>query len=194
MVWCVSARKFVALPERVLIEALRVAEEVGVPYTVLIERILTEVLRVMRYRRGVLESLATADSFEDVRRLGGMVLPEGVVREVLSKLGPEELKRMCSELRRMCAWFGELGRVKRPLTPNEFRNSLSVWLPSASIDVVREDPYFKFVVSLTSPSREFLELSRCVVEGLIKGYDLRDHEMSVGSSVIAVRVGGLVEG
>lgn len=188
-----SARKFVAIPERILAEAVRVAEDMGVPYTVLIERILTEVLKVMRYRKGVLDSLAAADAFEDVRRLGGMVLPEGVVREVLGRMSPEELERVCSELGRMSAWFGELGRVKRSLTPGEFRNSLSVWLPSASIDVLKEGTTFKFVVSLTTPSSEFLMLSKCVVEGLVRGYGIKEHDVAVGSSVITVRLGGLVE-
>ncbi|MEM2005461.1 MAG: hypothetical protein QW705_05260 [Zestosphaera sp.] len=188
-----SARRFVALPERVLSDAVRVAEEVGVPYTVLIERILTEVLKVMRYRRDVLELLAVADSLNDVRRLGGLVLPEGVVKEVLSRLSRDDLSRMCAELGRMSAWFGELGRVKRALTPNEFRNSLSLWLPSASIDVLKEDTTFKFVVSVANPSSELLMLSRCVIEGLVRGYDIKEHEISLSSSVITVRLGGLVE-
>jgi hypothetical protein len=96
----VSARRFVALPERLLVDAIKVAESMGIPYTVLIERILSEVIKVLRYKRDLLESLAMVDAFDDIRRLGGVVLPEKAVREMLSYVGPAKLGEVCSEVSR----------------------------------------------------------------------------------------------
>jgi len=190
----VSTRRFVALPERLLIDAIKVAESMGIPYTVLIERILSEVLKVLRYKRDLLESLAMVDSYDDVRRLGGIVLPEKIVRELLSLAGPAKLGEVCSEVGRMAAWFAELAKVKRSVTPVEVRNSLELWLPSARVDVVREgDSDYKFIVSFVNYSRELLEVSKCAVEGLARGYGLDPYDISVGSSVIVLRAGGLRE-
>jgi hypothetical protein len=191
----VSSRRFVAIPESVLIETIKVAERLGIPYTVLIERILVEVLRVLRYRRDVLDSLSMVDAFTDIRRLGGIVLPENVVREVLGKVDRGTFERLCSELTRMGSWFGELSRAKRAVTVSEVKNSLGLWFPSSSIDVSRDTNTgeVKFVISLVNPSRELLELGRCVVEGLARGYDLGDYSITVGNSLIVLRVGKLAE-
>lgn len=189
-----SARRFVALPERLLVDAIKVAESMGIPYTVLIERILSEVIKVLRYKRDLLESLAMVDAFDDIRRLGGVVLPEKAVREMLSYVGPAKLGEVCSEVSRMAAWFAELAKVKRSVTPAEIRNSLELWLPSASVDLIKEgDDSYKFVVSFVSYSRELLEVSKCAVEGLARGYGLDPYDVSVGSAVIVLRAGGLRE-
>lgn len=189
-----STRRFVALPERLLIDAIKVAESMGVPYTVLIERILSEVLKVLRHKRDLLQSLAMVDSYDDIRRLGGVVLPEKIVRELLTLAGPAKLGEACSEVGRMAAWFAELAKVKRSVTPAEIRSSLELWLPSARVDVIREgDNDYKFVVSFVNYSRELLEVSKCVVEGLARGYGLDPYDISMGSSVIVLRAGGLRE-
>lgn len=189
-----SSRRFVALPERLLVDAIRVAEKLGVPYTVLIERILSEVLRLLRYKKDLLESLNMVDAFDDVRRLGGVFLPEKSARELLSLAGFEKLGEVCSELSKMAAWYAELSKIKRPLTPSEIKNSLELWLPSARVDVVREgENSYKFVVSFANFSREFLELSRCVASGVVRGYGLDEYELTAGPSILVLRVGGLSE-
>ncbi len=190
-----SSRRFVAIPESVLIEAIKVAEKLGVPYTSLIERILVEVLRVLRYRRDVLESLAMVDAYMDIRRLGGIVLPEQVVKEILGKVDRSTFESLCSELARMGSWFGELSKAKRAVTVSEVKNSLGLWFPSSSVDVSKDanTGEVKFVVSLVNPSRELLELGRCLVEGLARGYDLEGCSVTVGSSLIVLRVGRLAE-
>ena len=190
-----SSRRFVAIPESVLIEAIKVAERLGIPYTVLIERILVEVLKVLRYRRDLLDSLAMVDAYTDIRRLGGIVLPEYVVREILGRVDRETLERLCSELTKMGSWFGELSRAKRFVTVSEVKSSLGLWFPSSSIDISKDSNTgeVKFVVSLVNPSRELLELGRCLVEGLARGYDLEGYSVTVGSSLIVLRVGRLAE-
>jgi len=191
----VSSRRFVAIPESVLIEAIKVAEKLGVPYTSLIERILVEVLRVLRYRRDVLDSLAMVDAYTDIRRLGGIVLPEQAVKEILGKVDRGTFESLCSELARMGSWFGELSKAKRAVTVSEVKNSLGLWFPSSSVDVSKDanTGEVKFVVSLVNPSRELLELGRCLVEGLARGYDLEGYSVTVGSSLIVLRVGRLAE-
>ena len=191
----VSSRRFVAIPESVLIEAIKVAEKLGVPYTSLIERILVEVLRVLRYRRDVLDSLAMVDAYTDIRRLGGIVLPEQAVKEILGKVDRSTFESLCSELARMGSWFGELSKAKRAVTVSEVKNSLGLWFPSSSVDVSKDanTGEVKFVVSLVNPSRELLELGRCLVEGLARGYDLEGYSVTVGSSLIVLRVGRLAE-
>ncbi|MEM1703258.1 MAG: hypothetical protein QXQ31_04300 [Zestosphaera sp.] len=189
-----SSRRFIALSEKLLVEAIRVAEKLGIPYTVLIEKILTEVLELLRYKKNLLESLTMVDAFDDIRRLGGVFLPEKSVAEILAHKSTEELSKICLELTTMTAWYAELSKVKRPLTPAEVKNSLELWVPSARVDLIKEgEGAYKFVISFVNYSREFLELSKCIAEGLLKGYGLEEHELSVGHSVLVVRVGGLSE-
>lgn len=191
----VSSRKFVTIPERLLVDIIKVAERMGVPYVTLIERILSTVVPILRYKRNLLDSLALVDAFDDIRRLGGMVLPQQVLKEILPYVGPEKMERLCRELGRLATWFGELSRVKRPVTLGEIRNTISLWIPSASVDVVKEGDgsTFKYVLSLNDPSEELMWLARCVVEGLMKGYDVKEYEVSVGGSALVIRVSGVHE-
>ncbi len=189
-----SSRRFVALPEGLLVDAIRVAERLGIPYTALIERILAEVLRILKYRRDFLETLSMVDALADVRRLGGVYLPERSVRELLARAGPDGLSGVCSEVSRAASWYAELGRVKRSLTVGEVKNSLELWVPSARVDLVKEgEGAYKYVVSFAEAPGELLELLRCVAEGLARGYGLESYEISVGSSVLVLRVSGLGE-
>lgn len=189
-----SSRRFVALPESLLIEAVRIAERLGIPYTVLIERVLSEVLGLLRYKKNLLELLAMMDAFDDIRRLGGMFLPEKSIVELLKNLSTEKLSEVCSELTKMATWYAELSKVKRALTLSEVKNSLELWMPNARVDLVKEGKdSHKFVISFTNPSRESLEIFKCIVEGLARGYGLERREVSVGPSFLVLRVGGLSE-
>jgi hypothetical protein len=135
------------------------------------------------------------DAYTDIRRLGGIVLPEQAVKEILGKVDRGTFESLCSELARMGSWFGELSKAKRVVTVSEVKNSLGLWFPSSSVDVSKDanTGEVKFVVSLVNPSRELLELGRCLVEGLARGYDLEGYSVTVGSSLIVLRVGRLAE-
>ncbi|MCX8184871.1 MAG: hypothetical protein RMI56_00355 [Sulfolobales archaeon] len=189
-----SSRRFVALPEKLLSEAVKIAEKLGIPYTVLIERILSEVLQVLKHKKNLLESLSAVDAFDDIRKLGGVILPASVAREILKGLDRESMSRVCRELDRVAAWYAELGKVKRSVNPTEIGTSLTLWIPGANVDVVREgEKNYKFVVSSVNFTEELLELSRCIAEGLIRGYGLDSYELHTEPSVLVLRVGGLGE-
>ncbi|MCS7099618.1 MAG: hypothetical protein NZ925_04680, partial [Sulfolobales archaeon] len=180
-----SSRRFVALPEKLLSEAVKIAEKIGIPYTALIEKILSEVLKVLKHKKNLLESLSAIDAFDDIRRLSGMVLPVSVAKELLKELDREKLSRVCRELDRMASWYAELGKVKRSVNPTEIGTSLTLWIPGVNVDVVREgEDSYKFVVSSVNFTEELLELSRCIAEGLVRGYGLDSYELHAEPSVL----------
>jgi len=189
-----AKRRFIPISEAILDEAMKVAERVGIPYNILIEKILNETMKVMKYKPNVLDMLSMADSLDDIRRLGGIVLPWVFVKKTLDSMSASDFNELLKELSKISLWYGELARVKRTSSPGEFQRAISLWIPSSSIDVLSEEEgVYKFVVALLEASPRVIEVAKTIVSGLAKGYNLKIIEILAGSHIVTIRVSGFVE-
>ncbi len=181
------------ISEEIIDEAIKVGERIGIPYLVLVEKILSSVLRIMQHKGNILEVLSMVDALDDIKRLGGILFPASMVNSSLINFKSDSFQTLCNEYIKMCTWFGELSRIKRSATVNEFKSVLTLWLPTASMDVSHNGDDYKFVIGFLGYSPEVVSLARCIIEGLIRGYDLNASEMIVKDFFIVVRVRGFVE-
>jgi len=189
-----TRRRFIAISEDVIYEAINTSERVGIPYNVLIEKALRMVLDMMRYKPTIIESLAVADVVDDLRRLGGVFLPWPMARRVIEGLDNSGFQEMLGELSKMCRWFGELSRVKRGSSPREFQSTLSLWMPVATVDVVPEEGgVYRFILSVVDSSPRIIEVAKTIARGLAEGYGLKIIDVSQGSNTVVVRVTGFLE-
>lgn len=189
-----SRRRFVPLPETLIDEAIRASERVGMPYLVLIERILETNLKIIKHKPTILKALVLADALDDLKRLGGLILPWGIAKTSIESVSESSFRELLREMERMSAWFGELSRVKRGSSPSEFETALSVMMPSAVVEVIQEtDDVFKFVITFLDYSPRILQLAETIAMGLAKGYGLNVLEIKRGENTIGLRVTGFFE-
>lgn len=186
-------RRMVPISEEIVDEAIKIGERIGVPYLVLLERILSSVLRIMRYKDNVLDILLTLDALDDIKRLGGVIVPTSVLSYALSNGDSVFVDHLCREYVRICTWFGELSRIKRSVTLSEFKRAVSLWLPISSIDTTVEGDEYKVIISFVGQNPEVVNIARCIVEGLIRGYNLKPSEIYVKDLFIVAKVKGFVQ-
>ncbi|MEM1646505.1 MAG: hypothetical protein QXL96_11750 [Ignisphaera sp.] len=186
-------RRMVPISEEIIDEAIKIGERIGVPYLVLIERILASILKIMRYKSNVLDVISALDALDDIKRLGGVMMPMPILNQLLNSFGSKDFDNLCREYVRIGTWFGELSRIKRATTVDELKRALSLWLPTSSIDVTIEGNEYKIIVSFIGHGPEVVSIAKCLFEGLIKGYNLQASEIEIKDVFIVARVKGFVE-
>lgn len=187
-------RRFLAISEDVIMDAMSVGERVGIPFTTLIENILSEVLKIMKYKPEISSAIAYADSLDDILRLGGIVMPWEVVKGILEDMDYSKKRELMEELYRMASWYGELAKVKRGNSLLELKNSISIWIPSANLDIAEEgEGVYKVILSFQDSQSSLIDLAEKIVEGLAKGYGLKINGKEKKSSLIVFRMAGFYE-
>lgn len=187
-------RRFVPISDEIIQEALDVAERYGMPYSVIIEKSLEGLLKIMKYKSSILESIVLVDAVDDLRRLGLVFLPMSIARKILDGLDEALFNQLLEELSRSSRWFGELSRVKRGSSPREFQTSLSLWMPMTTIDVVKEsDEVYRFVISIADASPRLMRALEKILSGMAAGYDLKILDLTVNVNTVVVRVTGFLE-
>ncbi|MCS7109141.1 MAG: hypothetical protein N3G48_04820 [Sulfolobales archaeon] len=188
-----SSKRFIPISEDLVLEAVKIAERDGVPLRDFIERVLGEVVRVMKYRSNVLDVLVNADAVEDVRRVSGVLLPTNFVYRLLERVDDGTFEELVAEVRRIASWYGLLAKVKRGPSVYEFKRVLNLWLPDMNVDIVDLGGRFKVVASSPNqPSRATL-IAKHIVEELAKSMELRVGSLEVSKGLISVVIeGGLV--
>lgn len=182
------------LPEKLIEEAIKVSERVGVPYLVLIERILESNLTIMKYKPSLLEALMAVDAIDDMRKLGALILPWKIAKYVMENSDQETFNTLLEEMARLSLWFGELVRVKRGSTPRVFESALSSLLSFGFIDLIQEDGgTYKCVVSFLDSSPRILQIAEVILSGLAKGLNLKIYDVRKGDNTISVRLGEFYE-
>ncbi|MGC8953496.1 MAG: hypothetical protein ACP5N5_02105 [Desulfurococcus sp.] len=187
-------RRFVPISDEIIQEALDVAERYGMPYSAIIEKSLEGLLKIMKYKSSILESIVLVDAVDDLRRLGLVFLPMSIARKILDDLDEALFNQLLEELSRSSRWFGELSRVKRGSSPREFQTSLSLWMPMTTIDVVKEsEEVYRFVISIADASPRLMRVLEKILSSMAAGYDLKILDLTVNINTVVVKVTGFLE-
>ncbi len=182
------------ISDEIIQEALDVAERYGMPYSVIIEKSLEGLLKIMKYKSSILESIVLVDAVDDLRRLGLVFLPMSIARKILDDLDEALFNQLLEELSRSSRWFGELSRVKRGSSPREFQTSLSLWMPMTTIDVVKEsEEVYRFVISIADVSPRLMRVLEKILSSMAAGYDLKILDLTVNINTVVVKVTGFLE-
>lgn len=189
-----ARRRFVPLPEKLIEEAFKVSERVGIPYLVLIERILESNLAIMKYKPSLLDALMVVDAIDDMRKLGSLVLPWRIAKYVIENSDNSTFNVLLEEMSKLSLWFGELVRVKRGSSPRIFESALSSILSFGFIDLIQEEGgTYKCVISFLDSSPRILQLAEIVVSGLARGLNLKIYDVRRGDNTVTVRLGDFYE-
>ena len=182
-----SAKRFIPISESVLSIAVKDAERVGTPLREFIERVLAEVLRSMQYRSDILEVLALSDLMDDLRRIGGALLPFSIVKLVIDQMDDATYNQLLNEVRRMASWYGMLVKVKRGTDIDVIKLVLSVWFPDANISITSdEEGNNHLVVSSPNYSMRLTNLVLAVIEELCRSFGINIISTSSTQGVVKV--------
>ena len=110
-----SAKRFIPISESTLSVAAKLAERAGIPLREFIESVLAEVLKAMQFRSNIIEVISLSDMLDDLRRAGGVILPQSFVYRLVESLDEEVFAELLSEVRRTASWYGTL-RLRGGLT------------------------------------------------------------------------------
>ena len=174
-----SARRFIPISESVIALAIKIAEREGVPLREFIERVLAEVLKSMQYRSNVTEVLALSDLMDDLRRMGGALLPSDVVYKVIELIDNDHFNELLNAIKRSASWYGMLVRVKRGATVDVLKLVLSTWFPDTNISVeAGGNGLFKVIVSSPKYSDRLTRMIEVVVSELCNSMGIKVEELS----------------
>lgn len=188
-----SNKRFIPISEDLVLEAVKIAERDGVPLRDFLERVLSEVVKAMKYRSNVLEVLANADAVEDLRRVSGVLLPLNFVYRLLDTVGEDEFKALVEDVRRIASWYGLLAKVKRGPSVYEFKRVLNLWLPDMNVDVIDLGGRFKVVASSPNQPLRATLIAKYVVEELVRSMELKLSSLEYSKGLITLVVeGGLI--
>ena len=189
-----SAKRFIPISEDIILDAVKLAEREGIPLRDFIERILTEVIKAMKFRSNIIDILVNADAIEDIRRVGGVLLPSTVVYRVIESFGEKDFDDLVNEVKRIASWYGILARVKRGSSIEELKRILSLWLPDMNVDVINLGGKFKIIASAPNQPSKVTLLARHIIEELIKSLELGlvsiEHSRGLVTAVIEGGSGG----
>jgi hypothetical protein len=145
-----GTKRFVPVSEGIIREAMRISERSGVPLRDLIEKILEMVVGYMRYKPNLLEVIHLLDSLEDLRRIGCVMLPQGIVKKILSKIPEEDFREILEELGKAASWYGVVAKAKRGSNIDDIQTALQMWMPNIEIHMSSIDgkpSRYKLVIS-----------------------------------------------
>ena len=185
-------KRFVPISESLLFLAARLAERTGMPTREFIEYVLAEVLKSLQYRNDILEVISISDMLDDLRRSGGVVLPQNVVYKIVELLDEDNYVELIEEMKKVAKWYGTLIRVKRGADVSTLKLLLSVWFPDMNANIIDKGNGLVTVVITSSrqPAR-VTKLVGEVITALCKAMGVQVNEMIVEQGIVRVSISGI---
>ena len=184
-----ESRRLVPLSENLVKEAMELSSRLGIPFRELIERILSAFLEVSRMNPHLIDIIYDFDLIEDIKKVGGMILPLAFLGKLLEKLDEEAFEELRSEILRTAQWIGLLTKTKRGSSPENLAKILRIWIPEAKIDLIplaEEKNTYKLVVSLFNQSQALSELIDAVIEGVSRAFGATRVSSYIDKGVVSV--------
>jgi len=185
-----SAKRFIPISESVLAVAAKLAERSGTPLRDFIESVLAEVLKAMQFRSNVIEVISLSDLLDDLRRVGGVVVPKEFIYKFLESMDDDLFQELVDEVRRIASWYGTLVKVKRGPYVETLRLVLNVWLPDMNVSIVRSGSNVRVIASASKQPMRATELAGVVIEELCRSLDLKIKDLIVEKGIVKVEIEG----
>jgi len=187
-----AQKRFVPISESILFLAARLAERAGMPAREFIEYVLAEVLKSLQYRSNVLEVISISDMLDDLRKSGGMVLPQKAVYKIVDSLNDADYQELADEIKSMAKWYGTLIRVKRGVSVNTIRLLLSVWFPDMNVNIINKgDGSITIIATSSRQPIKVTNLVRDAVIALCQAMGLQVKESAVEQGIVRVSITGI---
>ncbi|OYT51534.1 MAG: hypothetical protein B6U73_01830 [Desulfurococcales archaeon ex4484_204] len=183
-----SAKRFIPISESTLSVAAKLAERAGIPLREFIESVLAEVLKAMQFRSNIIEVISLSDMLDDLRRAGGVILPQSFVYRLVESLDEEVFAELLSEVRRTASWYGTLAKVKRGPDLETLRLVLNVWFPDMNVSIVKGGNSYRVIAASSNQPVRVTNLARAALEELCKALDLEVKDIQVSRGIIKVSV------
>jgi len=155
-----------------------------------IESVLAEVLKAMQFRSNIIEVISLSDLLDDLRRVGGVVVPKEFIYRLLELVDDGSFQELVDEVRRVASWYGTLVKVKRGPYVETLRLVLNVWLPDMNVSIIRCDSGFRLIASSSKQPLRATQLAAVIIEELCKSLDLKVKDLIVEKGIVKAEIEG----
>ena len=182
-----AEKRFVPINEEIIAEAVKLAEKSGLPLRDFIERVLGVVIGFLKYRPDLLDLIQDIDVIEDLRRIGGVILPYSIVYEIIDKIDEKHYTKIVDEVKKMASWYGLVAKAKFTSDINVLKRALNIWLPDMKIDISKIDNE-RYRIVATSPNQpeRVTRIAREIVESLAQSMDLKLETINGSKGILSV--------
>jgi hypothetical protein len=189
-----QSKRLVPISENVVKELMEFSSRIGIPFRELVEKILISFAEVSRTNPHLINIIYNFDLLEDLRKIGGIILPQNFVNKLIEKMSDEDLEELREELKRSSSWLGLLVKVKRGGSLENMIDILKIWLSNMKIDVIplqNEKDLYKIVISSPEQDERTGLLIEAIIEGVSKAFDatIISRDIEKGIVVTVIRYG-----
>jgi hypothetical protein len=189
-----QSKRLVPISENVVKELMEFSSRIGIPFRELVEKILISFAEVSRTNPHLINIIYNFDLLEDLRKIGGIILPQNFINKLIEKMSDEDLEELREELKRSSSWLGLLVKVKRGGSLENMIDILKIWLSNMKIDVIplqNEKDLYKIVISSPEQDERTGLLIEAIIEGVSKAFDatIISRDIEKGIVVTVIRYG-----
>ena len=189
-----QSKRLVPISENVVKELMEFSSRIGIPFRELVEKILISFAEVSRTNPHLINIIYDFDLLEDLRKIGGIILPQNFINKLIEKMSDEDLEELREELKRSSSWLGLLVKVKRGGSLENMIDILKIWLSNMKIDVIplqNEKDLYKIVISSPEQDERTGLLIEAIIEGVSKAFDatIISRDIEKGIVVTVIRYG-----
>jgi hypothetical protein len=189
-----QSKRLVPISENVVKELMDFSSRIGIPFRELVEKILISFAEVSRTNPHLINIIYNFDLLEDLRKIGGIILPQNFINKLIEKMSDEDLEELREELKRSSSWLGLLVKVKRGGSLENMIDILKIWLSNMKIDVIplqNEKDLYKIVISSPEQDERTGLLIEAIIEGVSKAFDatIISRDIEKGIVVTVIRYG-----
>ncbi|MCC6061784.1 MAG: hypothetical protein LM581_02310 [Desulfurococcales archaeon] len=189
-----QSKRLVPISENVVKELMDFSSRIGIPFRELVEKILISFAEVSRTNPHLINIIYNFDLLEDLRKIGGIILPQNFIIKLIEKMSDEDLEELREELKRSSSWLGLLVKVKRGGSLENMIDILKIWLSNMKIDVIplqNEKDLYKIVISSPEQDERTGLLIEAIIEGVSKAFDatIISRDIEKGIVVTVIRYG-----
>lgn len=189
-----QSKRLVPISENVVKELMEFSSRIGIPFRELVEKILISFAEVSRTNPHLINIIYNFDLLEDLRKIGGIILPQNFINKLIEKMSDEDLEELREELKRSSSWLGLLVKVKRGGSLENMIDILKIWLSNMKIDVIplqNEKDLYKIVISSPEQDERTGLLIEAIIEGVSKAFDatIISRDIEKGIVVAVIRYG-----
>ena len=148
----------------------------------------------MQYRSDVIEVISLSDLLDDLRRVGGVVVPREVVYRFINSVDEESYRKLVDEVVKIASWYGTLVKVKRGPNVETLKLVLNVWFPDMNVNVVRGEDGVRLIASSSKQPIKVSRLAGAVIKELCRALDLRIKELVVEEGIVKAEIEELGSG
>ncbi|KSW12561.1 hypothetical protein CF15_07555 [Pyrodictium occultum] len=181
-----GARKLIAVPEEILQELSVIAKRSGLTISELASLILSFAARALHGRDNIASLFTEMTLLTDMRRLGGVIVPQKGLVELVNSADPSARDTFIKEVGRLATSIAVFAKV-RGLDDILTKDIISLFVPNASIEEINDGNSGKIIISITEkPYSGMLDMLKTIATSVLEAMGKRVEKIDEYDSILVI--------